>query len=60
MAVLVSLGTMQLAWMFVFAALIFLEKVAPFGERVAIAGAVVLFGVGATLLIWPPGLTHLI
>lgn len=60
MAVLVSLGTMQLAWMFAFAALIFLEKVAPFGERVAIAGAVVLVGAGATLLIWPPGLAHLI
>ena len=60
MAVLVSLGTMQLAWMFALAALIFLEKVAPFGERVSVIAAVVFLGIGAALLVSPAVLTDLI
>ena len=39
-AILVALGTMQLAWMVALAALIFIEKVTPIGERVAGLAAV--------------------
>jgi len=40
MAILIALGTMQLAWMVILAALIFIEKVTPVGERFAgVAGA---------------------
>ncbi len=49
-AVLVVLGTMNLAWMAALTALIVLEKNAPHGERVALAAGSGLGIVGALLL----------
>lgn len=58
-AVLVALGTMNLLWMVLFTALIILEKHAPRGERIAVAGALVLAAVGTVLLTDPSMLVHL-
>ncbi|MBA3327046.1 MAG: DUF2182 domain-containing protein [Solirubrobacterales bacterium] len=58
-AVLVVLGTMNLAWMAVLTALIILEKNAPHGEGIARAGAVALSLVGALLLLDTSMLVHL-
>ena len=60
MAVLVALGTMQLAWMLGLAGLIFLEKVTRFGERVALAAAPVFLAIGAALLVFPHAVTYLV
>jgi predicted metal-binding membrane protein len=60
MAVLVALGTMQLAWMLGLAGLIFLEKVTRFGERVAVAAAPVFVAIGVVLLISPHAVTYLV
>ncbi len=49
-AVLVVLGTMNLAWMVAITALIVLEKHAPHGERIAL-GAGVLLGLTGVLLL---------
>jgi predicted metal-binding membrane protein len=59
MAVLVSVGTMNLGWMAALALLILLEKNAPHGERIAVVAAVVLFALGAVLLVHPSTLTAL-
>ena len=59
-AVLVALGTMNLAWMVGLTALIVLEKNAPRSEAVARAGAVCLGAAGALLLLDPSTLVHLI
>lgn len=53
MAVLVALGTMQLIWMVVVAALIFLEKVISRGEWVARSAATMFLILGFILLIHP-------
>lgn len=53
MAVLVALGTMQLVWMVIVAALIFLEKVLSRGEWVARAAATGFLILGIILLIHP-------
>ena len=53
MAILVALGTMNLAWMLVLSALIFVEKNARFGERGARAAAVVFMLLGVLLLAQP-------
>lgn len=53
MAVLVALGTMQLAWMAVVALLIFLEKAASVGELIAKVAGFGFFGLGLWLLIVP-------
>lgn len=58
-AVLVALGTMNLLWMALFTALIVLEKQAPSGERIAVAGAVGLAVLGSLLLANPSMLIHL-
>ncbi len=60
MAVLIAFGTMQLAWMLVFAVLILLEKVAPFGERLARVTGAALLVLGVVLLVQPTFVTHLI
>lgn len=60
MAVLVALGTMNLAWMLALSVLILLEKNAPWGERVAFVGAVGLAVVGVLLIVRPDTLTALI
>ena len=59
MAVLVALGTMNLAWMAGLALLILVEKNAPFGERVAQLAAIAFFGFGVALLVRPETLTTL-
>ena len=59
MAVLVAMGTMNLAWMVALAVLILLEKNAPWGERVASIAAAVFVAVGIALIVHPPLLTAL-
>ncbi|MGH3118315.1 MAG: DUF2182 domain-containing protein [Gaiellales bacterium] len=59
MAVLVAVGTMNLAWMAGMALLIALEKNAPHGGRIAIVAAVVFFTFGAVLVVHPSTLTAL-
>ena len=58
-AVLVALGTMSLGGMLALSVLIFLEKIAPGGERIAILGAVVFALAGMALLFDPGLLTYL-
>jgi predicted metal-binding membrane protein len=53
MAVLVALGTMNIAWMLAFALLIFAEKNWRWGERLAVGTAVAFLGFGITLLVDP-------
>ena len=59
MAVLVAVGTMNLAWMIGIAALIFVEKNAAAGERIARYAAVAMAGLGIWLLAQPHLLTHI-
>jgi predicted metal-binding membrane protein len=59
MAVLVAMGTMTIAWMIALAALIMLEKNAPWGERVAMGAAVVFAVLGVMLFIRPESLSSL-
>jgi predicted metal-binding membrane protein len=59
MAILIALGTMQLAWMVILAALIFIEKVTPMGERFAWAAAAAFVVLGVTLVIDPASLSRL-
>lgn len=58
-AVLVALGTMNLLWMALLTALIVLEKNAPHGEYIALAGALGLALLGVVLLIDPTMLVHI-
>jgi predicted metal-binding membrane protein len=55
--VLVAVGTMNLAWMAVLTALIFIEKTAAYGEVVARVAAVAFAVLGAALLAEPSMLT---
>jgi predicted metal-binding membrane protein len=59
MAVLVAVGTMNVAWMAGLALLILLEKNAPHGERIAVAAAVVFVALGVVLVVHPSTLTAL-
>lgn len=59
MAVLVAVGTMNLAWMAGLALLILIEKNAAFGERAAQVAAVVFVAVGVALVVRPEILTAL-
>lgn len=58
-AVLVALGTMNLAWMGALTALVFLEKRAPRGELVAVAGGLAFAVLAGVLLIEPSIITHI-
>jgi predicted metal-binding membrane protein len=61
MIVLFALGVMSLVWMAVVAALIFAEKVLPYGDRLTRPIAVLLVGVGIWVAAAPssvPGLTE--
>jgi predicted metal-binding membrane protein len=60
MLLLIALGTMQLAWMLVLAVVIWLEKVAPFGDQLRRVTAVMLVILGVALLVHPTFVTHLI
>jgi predicted metal-binding membrane protein len=57
MAVLVAVGTMNVAWMAGLALLILLEKNAPHGERVAVAAAIVFITLGTVLVLHPSTLS---
>lgn len=57
MAVLVAVGTMNLAWMAGLTLLILLEKNAPQGERIALAAAAVFVVLGTVLVVDPSTLT---
>ena len=59
MAVLVAVGTMNLAWMAALALLIMIEKNAPAGERAASVAAAVFAAAGVLLLLRPETLTTL-
>jgi predicted metal-binding membrane protein len=59
MAVLVALGTMNLAWMIGLAVLILLEKNAPRGEQIAIVAAGGFILLGVLLFVRPETLTVL-
>lgn len=59
MAVLVAMGTMNLAWMIGLAVLILLEKHAPGGERIALMGAALFVALGVALITHPRLLTGL-
>jgi len=59
MAVLVAMGTMNLAWMAALALLIIVEKNAPAGERVASLAAVAFAVAGLVLFARPESLTIL-
>lgn len=52
-AVLVALGTMNIAWMIALTVLIVLERNTPGGEEIALAGAAVMAVVGAALVLAP-------
>jgi predicted metal-binding membrane protein len=57
MAVLVAVGTMNLAWMAGLALVILLEKNAPHAQRIATAAAAVFVALGAILIVHPSTLT---
>jgi predicted metal-binding membrane protein len=59
MAILVAMGTMNLGWMALLAGLIFVEKNATVGERVALVAAAAFVTVGTVLLAAPRLLTAL-
>ena len=59
MAILVAMGTMNLAWMAALALLIIIEKSAPAGERVASLAALAFAVGGVLLLVRPEALTTL-
>lgn len=60
MLLLIAFGTMQLAWMLVLAVVIWLEKVAPFGDQLRRLTAALLVVLGVVLLVHPMFITHLI
>jgi predicted metal-binding membrane protein len=59
MAVLIAVGTMNIAWMLGLALLILLEKNAPGGERIALVGGVALGVLGFALIVRPETLSAL-
>ena len=59
MAVLVAVGTMNLAWMLGLAVLIFAREERPWGERIAMVVAVGLAVLGITLMVRPETLSAL-
>lgn len=61
MLVLFAVGVMSITWMVVVAAIVFAEKVLPFGERVSRGIAVVIVGFGVWVAVAPgsvPALTQ--
>jgi predicted metal-binding membrane protein len=59
MAVLIALGTMELRWMAVVAAIILLEKVTPIGERVAVVVGIAFLVAGVYLILDPSTIADL-
>ena len=60
MVVLIAFGTMQLAWMLGLAVVIWLEKLAWFGDQLRRLTAAMLLVLGAALLVHPSLVTHLL
>lgn len=60
MVVLIAFGTMQLAWMLALSVVIWLEKVAPYGDQLRRLTAAILVVLGVALLVHPTFVTHLI
>jgi predicted metal-binding membrane protein len=60
MLLLIAFGTMQLAWMLGLAVVIWLEKVAPFGDQLRRLTAAMLVILGIALLVHPTFVTHLV
>ncbi len=60
MLLLIAFGTMQLAWMLGLAVVIWLEKVAPFGDQLRRLTAAMLVILGIALLAHPTFVAHLI
>jgi predicted metal-binding membrane protein len=59
MAILVAMGTMNLAWMAILAVVILIEKIAPWGESIASGVAAIAAIAGAWLLIDPSTISTL-
>lgn len=59
MAVMVAVGTMDLAWMGALTVLIAVEKAAPRGDVVALASAPILAATGIVLVVHPGAITGL-
>lgn len=59
MVVLVALGTMNLAWMAVLAVVIFVEKLAPHGEKITRVTAIAFAVLGLYLLVDPTAVASL-
>jgi predicted metal-binding membrane protein len=60
MLMLVALGVMSVAWMFVIAVLVFVQKVLPANAAIDISLALAIVGLGLLIIIAPsslPGLT---
>lgn len=57
---LIAFGTMQLAWMLALAVLIWLERVALFGDRLTRVTAAMLVVLGVVLLVHPAFFIHLV
>lgn len=60
MGVLIAFGTMQLAWMLALSVVIWLEKIALFGDQLRHTTAAILVVLGLALLVHPMLVTHLI
>ncbi|MBV9353582.1 MAG: DUF2182 domain-containing protein [Mycobacterium sp.] len=60
MVLLIAFGTMQLAWMLALAVVIWLKKLAPFGNQLRFLTAVMLVVLGVVLLVHPVSVIHLI
>lgn len=60
MLVLIAFGTMQLVWMLALSVVIWLEKVAPFGDQLRRFTAAIFVVLGVVLLVHPTFVTHLI
>jgi predicted metal-binding membrane protein len=57
MAVLVAVGTMNIAWMAALTVVIFVEKLAPRGEMLTVLSAAAFAALGAVLLVDPSTIT---
>lgn len=60
MVVLIAFGTMDLAWMLALSVVIWLERIAPFGDQLRRLTTATLVVLGVALLVHPGLFTHLI
>lgn len=57
---LIALGTMQLPWMLALSVVVWLEKIAPIGDRLTRLTAAMLVALGVLLLLQPAFVIHLV